>query len=141
MLSHLKILFLKKCDHETGPLREETDEELAMVVSPNQTPVTARTASVPSIEVQSPWSQTNVWSSTVDTSDHTPLLNISSSPSSDTDTDCHVSNITVVTDTTEADNITSISIEHDNSAFHSNQEQDNKVKHKGPLSSNPNSKF
>ena len=101
-----------------------------MVVSPNQTPVTARTSSsVPSIEVQSPWSQvTNVWSSSgVDTSDNTPLLNISSSPSSDTDTECHVSNITVVTDTTEADNITSISIEHDNSAFHNNQEHDNKV--------------
>ena len=42
------------------------------------------------------------------------------------DGECHVSNITVVTDTTEADNVTSISIEHDNSLFYS-QEHDNKV--------------
>ena len=42
------------------------------------------------------------------------------------DGECHVSNITVVTYTTEADNVTSISIEHDNSLFYS-QEHDNKV--------------
>ena len=38
-----------------------------------------------------------------------------------------MSNITVVTDTTEADNVTSISIEHDNNTFYP-QEHDNQVK-------------
>ena len=37
-----------------------------------------------------------------------------------------MSNITVVTDTTEADNVTSISIEHDNTSFYP-QEHDNQV--------------
>ena len=37
-----------------------------------------------------------------------------------------MSNITVVTDTTEADNVTSISIEHDNNTFYP-QEHDNQV--------------
>ena len=37
-----------------------------------------------------------------------------------------MSNITVVTDTTEADNVTSISIDHDSSLYGS-QEHDNKV--------------
>ena len=37
-----------------------------------------------------------------------------------------MSNITVVTDTTETDNVTSISIEHDTGSFHP-QEHDNKV--------------
>ena len=36
-----------------------------------------------------------------------------------------MSNITVVTDTTEVDNVTSISIEHDTSFY--NQEHDNQV--------------
>ena len=40
--------------------------------------------------------------------------------------ECHVSNITVVTDTTETDNVTSISIEHETGTFY-NQEHDNKV--------------
>ena len=38
-----------------------------------------------------------------------------------------MSNITVVTDTTEADNVTSISIEHDNNSFYP-QEHDNQVR-------------
>ena len=37
-----------------------------------------------------------------------------------------MSNITVVTDTTEADNVTSISIDHDSSLY-GPQEHDNKV--------------
>ena len=37
-----------------------------------------------------------------------------------------MSNITVVTDTTEADNVTSISIDHDSSLYGA-QEHDNKV--------------
>ena len=40
-----------------------------------------------------------------------------------------MSNITVVTDTTEADNVTSISIEHDNNSFYP-QEHDNQVRHR-----------
>ena len=46
--------------------------------------------------------------------------------SSHLDGECHVSNITVVTDTTEADNVTSISIDHDSSLYGA-QEHDNKV--------------
>ena len=38
-----------------------------------------------------------------------------------------MSNITVVTDTTEADNVTSISIDHDSSLY-GTQEHDNKVR-------------
>ena len=41
-----------------------------------------------------------------------------------------MSNITVVTDTTEADNVTSISIEHDNNSFYP-QEHDNQVRQRG----------
>jgi len=66
----------------------------------------------------------HVWSPASDHCDQTPLLNVSS-PSSDADGECHVSNITVVTDTTEADNVTSISIEHDTSFY--NQEHDNQA--------------
>ena len=101
---------------------------------------------VPSIEVVSPWAGAlredgavvGVWNP----GDQTPLLN-NSSPSSDAgqhqagafsificfhlDGECHVSNITVETDTTEADNVTSISIDHDSSLY-GPQEHDNKVK-------------
>ena len=45
-----------------------------------------------------------------------------------------MSNITVVTDTTEADNVTSISIDHDSSLY-GPQEHDNKVKSRGLLAS------
>ena len=49
------------------------------------------------------------------------------------DGECHVSNITVVTDTTEDENnVTSISIEHDSNSFH-NQEHDNEVMLVTPL--------
>ena len=103
--------------------------------------------SVPSIEVLSPWKSAwpglvEVMSPVSDHCDQTPLLNVST-PSSDAGThglfaiifmivheifsdECHVSNITVVTDTTETDNVTSISIEHDTGSFHT-QEHDNKV--------------
>ena len=40
------------------------------------------------------------------------------------DGECHVSNITVVTDTTEADNVTSISIDHDSSVYGSQEHYD-----------------
>ena len=43
-----------------------------------------------------------------------------------------MSNITVVTDTTEADNVTSISIDHDSSLY-GPQEHDNKVRTAGLL--------
>merc|ERR1719232_893858 len=110
-----------------------------MVVSPQ--PRRASPAPVPSIEVLSPWGTSGpgtvwpgtlaevtggqVWSPASDHCDQTPLLNVSS-PSSDADGECHVSNITVVTDTTEADNVTSISIEHETGTFY-NQEHDNKA--------------
>jgi len=134
----------KKCELETGPLREETAEELAMVVSPHpqHRPTPVSPCQIPSIEVLSPWKTSgtwngemgglNVWSPSVDHGDQTPLLNIST-PSSDAD-ECHVSNITVVTDTdtidtNEADpcNVTSISIEHDNGTWLNNQQHDNKA--------------
>ena len=87
-------IFSQKCDLETGPLREETAEELAMVVSPQ--PRRASPAPVPSIEVLSPWGTSGpgtvwpgtladggqVWSPASDHCDQTPLLNVSS-PSSD----------------------------------------------------------
>ena len=85
---------IQKCDLETGPLREETAEELAMVVSPQ--PRRPSPAPVPSIEVLSPWGTSapstvwpvselsggQVWSPASDHCDQTPLLNVSS-PSSD----------------------------------------------------------
>ena len=89
-------VFIQKCDLETGPLREETAEELAMVVSPQ--PRRPSPAPVPSIEVLSPWGTSGpstvwpgpvaevtggqVWSPASDHCDQTPLLNVSS-PSSD----------------------------------------------------------
>ena len=116
-----------------------------MVVSPNLHQ--RRPPSVPSIEVLSPWKTAwpglvEVMSPANDHCDETPLLNVST-PSSDAGEDniersneylykktfsdeCHVSNITVVTDTTETDNVTSISIEHETGTFF-NQEHDNKV--------------
>ena len=49
-------------------------------------------------------------------------------PHTNLDVDCHnVSNITVMTDATEASNVTSISIEHDSNTFYTCQEHDNKV--------------
>ena len=50
---------------------------------------------------------------------------------SNSDGECHVSNITVVTDTTETDNVTSISIDHDSSLY-GPQEHDNKVERELP---------
>ena len=86
------MLSSQKCDLETGPLREETAEELAMVVSPHPQPRSCRP--VPSIEVLSPWrtgpgwgeaaTSGQVWSpASTDNCDQTPLLNISSPVSSD----------------------------------------------------------
>ena len=86
------MLSPQKCDLETGPLREETAEELAMVVSPHPQPRSCRP--VPSIEVLSPWrtvpgwgeaaTSAQVWSpASTDNCDQTPLLNISSPVSSD----------------------------------------------------------
>merc|ERR1719192_489792 len=124
----------KKCELEgglEGPLREETAEELALVVSPQprRSSPAGQLQLVPSIEVVSPWAGAwredgpvvGLWNP----GDQTPLLN-NSSPSSDADGECHVSNITVVTDTTEADNVTSISIDHDSSLY-GTQEHDNKA--------------
>ena len=75
-------------------MREETAEELAMVVSPHpqHRPTPVSPCQIPSIEVLSPWKTSgtwngemgglNVWSPSVDHGDQTPLLNIST-PSSD----------------------------------------------------------
>merc|ERR1719411_2557545 len=125
----------KTCELEgglEGPLREETAEELALVVSPQPRRSSPAGQLVPSIEVVSPvspwagaWREEGPVVGVWNPGDLTPLLN-NSSPSSDADGECHVSNITVVTDTTEADNVTSISIEHDNNTFYS-QEHDNQA--------------
>eukprot|EP00090_Calanus_glacialis_P017757 TRINITY_DN27570_c0_g1_i1.p1 TRINITY_DN27570_c0_g1~~TRINITY_DN27570_c0_g1_i1.p1 ORF type:complete len:987 (-),score=234.47 TRINITY_DN27570_c0_g1_i1:914-3874(-) len=132
---------IKKTELESTTLREETAEELAMVVSPQPRRPTPslNVEHVPSIEVVTPWSLAeeslspmgSPWASqglspTSDNCDETPLLHVST-PTSDAETESHnVSNITVMTDTTEASNVTSISIEHDSSTFFS-QEHDNKA--------------
>lgn len=133
-----KLRALKKSDLESSTLREETAEELALVVSPlpkRPTP-SLNVEHVPSIEVVSPWSlpEDSLGSSWVDqslspscdSSDKMPLLNIST-PTSDTEEGCHnISNITVMTDATEASNVTSISIEHSSCTFN-HLEHDNKA--------------
>lgn len=138
-------------------MREETAEELAMVVSPHMSQHRHTSSSsgqtiVPSIEVVSPWKECWVPQSPAN-SDQTPLLDSSPSSSQNTshtqgmqmkyiltltdtdrdvfaDEECHVSNITVVTDTTELadNNVTSISIDHDSNSFYNSSEHDNEVK-------------
>ena len=61
---------------ETGPLREETAEELASITSPQPLRASGQVSGVPSIEVISPWSRAQCWSG----EDQAPLI---SSPSSD----------------------------------------------------------
>lgn len=132
---------IKKTELESTTLREETAEELAMVVSPQPRRPTPslNVEHVPSIEVVTPWSLAqeslspmgSPWASqglspTSDNCDETPLLHVST-PTSDAEAESHnVSNITVMTDTTEASNVTSISIEHESSTFFT-QEHDNKA--------------
>merc|ERR1712059_181542 len=115
---------------ETKTVVEETAEELAMVVSPQSRRVIIDEKEKATVEVIVPelWSphKTGVWGSgggrdqspsspCSDNCDETPLLHLSS-PSSDAD--CHnVSNISVMTDLTEASNVTSISIEHETCNF------------------------
>jgi len=137
-----KLRTIKKAELESTTLREETAEELAMVVSPQPRRPTPslNVEHVPSLEVVSPWTlpeeslspmgspwTTQGLSPTSDNCDETPLLHVSS-PISEPDVDCHnVSNITVMTDATEASNVTSISIEHDSNTFYACQEHDNKA--------------
>jgi len=133
---------IKKPELESTTLREETAEELAMVVSPQprRTTPSLNVEHAPSIEVVTPWSmaedslspQGSPWatqglSPTSDNCDETPLLHVST-PTSDAEPEGHnVSNISVMTDTTEASNVTSISIEHESSTFFSTKEHDNKA--------------
>jgi hypothetical protein len=115
-----KLRTLKLTELETKTLVEETAEELAMVVSPQPKRVLKEETEKVTLEVVVPqlWAphRQGIWgdspsSPSSDNCDETPLLHLSS-PSSDAD--CHnVSNISVMTDLTEASNVTSISIDHE----------------------------
>ena len=76
------FLSLQKCELDSCPLREETAEELALVVSPQPRRSSPAGPAVPSIEVVSPWAGAWREETTWSQGDQTPLLN-SSQPSSD----------------------------------------------------------
>jgi hypothetical protein len=138
-----KLRTIKKAELDSSTLREETAEELAMVVSPQpRRPTPSLTVEqVPSMEVVTPWSQESPWgapglSPASDNCDETPLLLVTT-PTSDTEGESHnISNITVMTDAPEAENVTSISIEHESNTFYPPQEY-----HKQALISNDNVAF
>jgi len=134
-----KLRTIKKTELESSTLREETAEELAMVVSPQPRRPTPslNVELVPSIEVVTPWSlaeesRGSPWASqglspTSDNCDETPLLHVST-PTSDIEGESHnISNITVMTDAPEAENVTSISIEHESNTFYTSQEHHNQA--------------